>query len=582
MKTWNFRPSPPSLPDNSLAEKLQVSQTLLSILWGRGFTEYHDLENFLTASLRHLTPPQQWPGFPEAAQILAQALCAGKKLAVWGDYDVDGITATTLVLDVLEAHHIEALWHLPDRHSEGYGLNIPAIEMLAAQGAEILLTVDCGISDVAAIARARELGMTVVLSDHHLPPSELPPAHAICNPRLDPEQSPCVHLAGVGVAFFLMAALNPLLTEHTGVRYKMDAVLDLVALGTLADIVRLSGENRLLVKGGLRAIANAARPGMAALKKVSGIEENAPLSSGQVSFRLAPRINAAGRMGHASLALHLLRSPTIAKALPLAEQLDTLNTERRQEEERIFEEAKEQAQNHITQGRMGLVLHSPQWHSGIIGIVASRIAEEFSRPTFIVCDDNNTLKGSGRSFGEFHLHATLTEIQAHMLSFGGHRMAAGLRLAPEKLLSFTDAFDACVQSFFGNTPPQEQLLLEGELDFSHAGSMAFVKELEMLQPFGPGNAEPVFASPILTIQERRPLGRNSDHILLHLRDESTQRTLQAKAWRQATTFPPEMCGQKIRVAYSPRLDMYNGIPSIDLHIRDWQPATPDQKSTRTL
>ena len=227
MKRWLFREPPAGSPPRGLARELSISPLLLDILWRRGLDSPEELDAYLSARLPDLVPPSRWPQFPQAAEVISKALLDGKKLAVWGDYDVDGITSSTLVLDVLEAHGLEALWHVPDRRSEGYGLNIPAIEELAAQGCGILLTVDCGISDMAAVARARELGMTVVISDHHLPPPELPPADAICNPRLGPEDDmPCPHLAGVGVAFFLMAAVNAALAPHTGRRFKMDKVLD--------------------------------------------------------------------------------------------------------------------------------------------------------------------------------------------------------------------------------------------------------------------------------------------------------------------------------------------------------------------
>ena len=566
MKTWLHRPLPRNaLPQSNWAERLNISPFLLDILWRRGLGSPEEIDAFLSPGLRRLAPPEEWPGMECSAQTLAGGLLAGKKFAVWGDYDVDGVSSAALVRDVLATHGIASTVHLPDRR-EGYGLNNASLEQLAAQGVQMLLTVDCGISDVQAVSRARELGICVVISDHHLPPPELPKAHAICNPRL--AACPCPQLAGVGVAFFLMSALNSLLAPHTGVRHDMRETLDLVALGTLADVARLSGQNRILVKNGLLKIAQASRPGMAALKKICGFTPAAALSGSQVVFSLAPRLNAAGRLGQARLAFDLLCAADYDSALDLARALDDMNTQRRAEEERMYLEARAQAREHSS--AMGLVLYKPDWHSGIIGIVASRIVEDMYRPALILCDDQGSLKGSGRSVCEFDLYEALAGLEDLFLAFGGHKLAAGLRLEYGRLEELRARFDAAARKNLGETPLTPSLILDGELRFDKAVDFAFLKELELLQPFGSGNAEPVFSSPPLMIRKRRAFGSEKNHVVLEVEDTSCGIRLHAKAWLQAEALPDSVRGRHIRLAYTPRMDTWNGAPSVDVRIKDWK------------
>lgn len=554
---------PPDLAET--AARLDISSFLASLLWQRGFTSADDMALYLAPNLRHLTPPAQWPGLTEAADILAAALLAGKNFLVWGDYDVDGITSTALVKEFLANHGFAARHHIPSRLEEGYGLTVPTVERLAAEGVGLLLTVDCGISDVAAVARARELGITVVISDHHLPGDILPPAHAICNPRLS--ECPCQSLAGVGVAFMLMAALNAALVNAGRVRVDMRPLLDLVALGTLADVVELSPQNRILTKNGMLALGGGGRPGIAALKNVCNQAPTAMLGSGQVVYMLAPRINAAGRLGKSDIALELLLTRDRAEAARLASQLDGLNSARREEEKRILEEAMQQAETQAAAGRMGLVLHAPHWHPGIIGIVASRIVDALHRPTVVLCDDRLHIKGSGRSVAGFDLHGALSACADLFLAFGGHRQAAGLTLAPGLLQAFSERFDRHTLSVLGHTPAPPQVTVDCELPFTLAADFMLLKELELLQPFGPSNPEPVFTSPPVEVKavHTRPNGLT----LMEFKEQSSGITLRAKSWRDQKTVTPSMKGALVRLAYTPRIDRYNGAATVDLKLRDW-------------
>jgi single-stranded-DNA-specific exonuclease len=402
--------------------------------------------------------------------------------------------------------------------------------------------------------------MTVVVTDHHLPGESLPPADAMVNPRLG--DSPSGDLAGVGVAFLLAAAMNNILPgDKTDVR----GFLDLVALGSIADVVPLSGLNRILVKNGLLLIAEAPRPGIAALKEASSYNPRAPLTAGQAAFGLAPRINAAGRMGEADAALELMLAPSLETARPIAARLDAMNTERRKVEDEIFTEAAEQAAEQ--KDRAALVLHSPDWHSGVVGIVASRLVEVYYRPVIVLCTEDGRLKGSGRSVSEVDLYSALAECAEHLERFGGHRQAAGMALSPENLKAFSDAFEAAVAGQTGGETLHASLFVDGELDFSEI-DFTLLKELDLLQPFGMGNPEPVFVSPKVAVLDHRVFGKN--HVKLSLRDEAAGVTLTAKAWRQAENMPADMRGRVLRVVFTPKIDYYGGVPTIDLNIKDWR------------
>lgn len=575
------------VPDtiDAMAQDLGITRVIAELLWRRGYESAQDMDRFLSPGLRHLPQPAAIPGLSESAEVLARELMAGARFCVWGDYDVDGITATALVKDFFakrlgpEVAAQQIGHYLPNRVNDGYGLNLDGVERLAGQGVRLLLTVDCGISAVAEVARARELGMTVVVSDHHLPPDELPKAHGICNPRLcggacaDACTGLC-NLAGVGVAFMLMAALNRLLP---GQPVDMRQFLDLVALGTVADVVDLTGPNRILVKNGLLLIKEARRPGIASLKVYSGYDKLADLGAGQIGFGLAPRINAAGRMDDPQTALSMLLAPDMDTANPLASKLDGLNAQRRSEEQAILEEALAQAEEQ--KERLGLVLAAEHWHPGVIGIVASRVVERHYKPVLMLCREDapdepggGHWKGSGRSVAEFDLHEGLSGLERLFLGYGGHRQAAGLSMRLENLDALREGFHLAVEAALGPTPLKPSLKLDRELSFGDI-SFTLLKELEMLQPFGMGNPEPLFVSPPVLVKDYRVFGK--DHVKLNLAEQvgadagRPGAVLPAKAWRKANDLPREVLGKLMRFAFTPRIDRFDGIPKIELQVKDW-------------
>lgn len=563
---WKPRGEKTAPPDAArLADELEVSELIVEILANRGLSGAEEMDRFLSPLLRHMAPPSEIPGLTEGAETLARGLAEGRTLCVWGDYDVDGITATALVKEFFALHGMDVRHHLPNRMEEGYGLNVPHIEKLHSEGVDMLLTVDCGISDMEAVARARELGMIVVVSDHHLPGETLPDADAVCDPRLG-EEGPYADLAGVGVALLLMAALNPLLP---GEPVDWRPLLDLVALGTIADVVSLTGQNRILVKNGLLLIKDAKRPGMAALKVVSDYERQAELGAGQIGFNIAPRINAAGRMGDPEKALNLLLSKDFDTAMPIAEELNAINLERRRQEQDISDEAMQQAES--MRQRAGLVLYGDHWHPGIIGIVASRVVEKFYRPTLLLCApeaSGGLLKGSGRSISEFNLYAGLQAVGDLLEGFGGHKQAAGLTVSPDNLEALRRRFHDHVVETLGPEPLTPTLKLDHELGFANINN-TLLKELELLQPYGMGNPEPVFATKPVKVVEYATFGREREHVKLVLEDPETGTRLSGKAWRSAKTLTREAYGRTMRFAFTPKIDRFRGIPKIDLRIRDW-------------
>lgn len=552
-----------ALDDESLrrmAERLEVSPLLIHLLTLRGLTRESDMDTFLSPGLRHLHGLDKWPGIEDGAALLCSAIEAGRRIAVWGDYDVDGITATALVKDFLAGRGVDVTHYIPDRLDFGYGLHVDGIRALAAQGVGLLLTVDCGIANIEEIREAKRLGMQVIVTDHHLPGQVLPEADVIINPKL--EGWPTPNLAGVGVGFLLMGAVNRLLP---GPAADIRDCLDLVALGTVADVVPLDDQNRILVKNGLLLIKEGRRPGIQALKEISGMSPDETVGTGSIGFALAPRINAAGRIGDPDLAVRLLLARDPEEARQLAAKLDKLNTKRKLEEQRILEEAITQAETQLH--LPGLVLHSEHWHSGIIGIVASRIVERFHRPCLILTKENGIFKGSGRSTPSFDLYQALLACKQCLHKFGGHRQAAGLKLEPFQLANLKKLFAWAVEEQLGANPAPPVLELDAELPFSMV-TATLLKELDLLQPYGQGNPRPIFLSPPLSVLRHRFFSQKK-HLELHLSDSTDGATMRGVAWRQGERWQDaSLSGRRIRIAYTPRLSRFNGLQQIELAVQD--------------
>jgi len=552
-----------------LGRELGIHPLAARVLASRGLADVGAAERFLAPRLEDLPDPFSMRGMEPAVARIARAVGAGERIACYGDYDVDGVTSTVLLAGFLGAAGADVVTYTPHRLVEGYGLNCAAVGRLATQGVRLLVTLDCGITSVAEVEEARRLGVDVVVVDHHTVPVELPAAAAILNPHQPGCGYPSKHLAAVGVTFNLALALRRRLRE--GGRFgpsrpepNLKDVLDLVALGTVADVVPLLEVNRVLVRWGLAEIARARRPGLRALKRVAGIAEGGPVSAGQVGFRLAPRINAAGRLDDAGRGVRLLLARDESAAAPLAEELDHENRARQDIERQMLEEALADAADRVASGARGLVLARDGWHPGVVGIVASRVVERFHRPAVLVGVAGGVGKGSGRGIEGFHLYDALAACSAHLTRFGGHRHAAGLTVDAAAIEAYREAFEREASSRLADEDLVPRTRIEGWVDAALLDESA-AGDLDRLAPFGAGNPEPVFGLRTRAARVRQ-VGAGGAHLKLTLAD------------RDAIGFSLgdrlHLCGGPVEAAVTLGFDDWNGSRRLQLRVRDLR-ASPN-------
>jgi single-stranded-DNA-specific exonuclease len=487
-----------------VAKSFHLPQQLGEILYIRGVTTLAAVEQFLHPQLSMLPSPITMKGMNDAVNLLLAAYRAGRPILIHGDYDVDGITATSLLTAFFQEIGLPTAYVIPNRLQERYGLSEQSIDRLLGQidhqvGGGILITVDCGISALAEVEYAKQQGLQVIITDHHEPQVELPQADAILNPKQQDCPFPFDQLAGVGVAFFLVMAMRKAFTEQgliDGTQINLKKYLDLVALGTVADVVPLVGINRILVRAGLEVLSEKKRPGIFALCQRCGIADREVLAE-DISFKLAPRINASGRLGAPLVGVDLLLAKTSQEAQGPAETLDRFNAERKQLEFDAIEAVELQCQQQVRSGIDGLAVYQQGCHPGVLGIVASRVAERFQRPVIIFTDEQageggTSLKGSGRSIAGIHLFQLLEQCKEFIDQYGGHAMAIGLTIEQLHLEAFAHLFNQQVSRC-------SEVLSQGrgvEIDYHFTEkkylTRFFARALQSLQPFGEGNPEPTF------------------------------------------------------------------------------------------
>ena len=528
------------------------------MLINRGLTTPEAAQAFLTPGRGQIHDPFRLKGMKEAVALIRTRLQSGGPIMIYGDYDADGVTATATLVLALRALGAEVAYYIPDRFSEGYGLNAGALRSIRARGYDFVVTVDTGVSAVAEAQLARELGMTLVVTDHHEPGPALPEVPALVNPRRPDCTYPFKGLAGAGVAFKLALALEaPNVWD----------LLDIVTLGTVADLMPLVDENRALVREGLSRLGATHRPGLRALMQVAGVQ--APVSAGHVGFALGPRINALGRMSSAEAGVELLLTDDPVRAMELARRLDAENRARQDIEAAILEEALAQAAALPPEEReYALVLAGEGWHHGVVGICASRVLEVYHRPTILLSIEGDEVRGSARSIPGFHIQRALLQMADLFTRFGGHAAAAGLSLRGRDLIP---ELRRRMNRLAAEWLQPEDLVPEQRVDaFVPLDQIdeRLVTELAALEPFGLGNPAPVLATDGLQVVEGRAIGRDGKHLKLQLRSDKDRISppVEAVGWNMAAVMPDP--GQRIAVAYQPEINTYMGRSRIQLVLKD--------------
>ncbi|NTW58497.1 MAG: single-stranded-DNA-specific exonuclease RecJ [Nitrospirae bacterium] len=564
-----------------LSEQAGIHPLIARLMVARGITDAAAALVFLSRDLSSLSDPRALRGMDRAVGRIRQAISSGEPITVYGDYDVDGVTGAALLFLALRELGARIDSYIPDRMTEGYGLNEEALGRIKASGAALVITVDCGISAVNQAAAARALGLDLIITDHHESaavhwegqspaPGVLPEAFAIIHPGLvQPGTSDAVRdgiggLTGVGVAFKLAQALTDLPAGDE----RMKQYLDLVTLGTIADIGRITGENRVLVKHGLDILSSEPprlRPGIAALKQVANLSGK-KVSVGTVGYTLAPRINASGRLERADTAFRLMTTDSPDEALHLATMLDRVNRERQAVEEAIWGSARELCLQADMANTGAFILSSDDWHPGVIGIVASRIVEEFYRPAALISVKDGVGKGSARSIPGFDLYQGLSACSDLLLGFGGHKYAAGLTVAEDQIQSLRERLSAAVLEQIGPNGFVRTLSIDAPVTFNDL-TFDLLSDIERMAPFGQGNPEPRFGAKGLEVLSLRPV-KDNKHLKLRLRQQNGI-SFDAIAFNKGESLGSRLrTGTQVAAVFTPRINTWNGMTNIQLEIRD--------------
>jgi single-stranded-DNA-specific exonuclease len=548
---------------------LGVTPLTAKLLVSRGITEEDQARDYLNLSLKNLPDPFLMKDMDKGVALVLDAIINKRKITVWGDYDVDGTTGATLLERFFKEMDVDVTVYQPNRSTEGYGINPQGIEKLFNEGRELIISVDCGISSFEAAQKAKELGLTLVVTDHHRPKEELPVADAVINPNRNDDESGLGVLAGVGVGFYFAIALRKSLREQgffeNHAEPNLRKLLDLVAVGTIADVASLTGVNRILVKEGLKVLEHTDKPGFKSLMEKANVKT--PILPYAVGFQIGPRINAAGRVGSPEIAFRLLSTESKSEADKLASELEAMNSKRRGLQESVWTEVKEKVEElKDLKNLRSLVVASPDWHEGVIGIVASKMVERYSRPSIVITiPEEGPAKGSVRTFGKIQILNVIEACKEHLLEFGGHAAAAGLTIEIEKLEDFKKAFNDELLKL-DESEFKKDIVGDLDVDVSELSSQV-VKEIELLGPFGQGNPEPVFFT---DVRSEKALLLKGKHMKLKVssKDQKRKQGLDAIGFNLGETHDLPDEGGNIRLAFTAGLNAWAGKISLQLSIKD--------------
>jgi single-stranded-DNA-specific exonuclease len=561
---WRLSDVDPAIRERLSAE-LRLPPILSQILTSREILDVDEAKRFLSPSLADLHNPFLMKDIRKGVARLLRALRKGERMVVYGDYDADGITSVVLLLEFLHLLDPTVTYHIPDRIGEGYSLNRAAIDRFREQGVGLIITVDCGISDPEEVAYAKSLGIDTIILDHHEVPAVLPDAEAVINPHRTDCPFPFKDLAAVGIAFNFIIALRGTLRDEGFWKDRsypnLRQYLDLVALGTIGDISPLVDENRIFAKIGLELISEGRRTGLRALKEVCGIDGQV-IDSARASYSLIPRINAAGRIASPREAVDMLLTEDDEKAHRLARQLDVYNRRRQDIEREILDEIIREIEETLDPQARSLVFASARWHPGVIGIVASRLVDRYYRPAILISLKDGIGKGSGRSIADFDIYRGLQRCNSLLLSYGGHRFAAGISIREEHIPDFRDLLESVIQDATEASDMVSQTLIDAECrlqDITHG----LLSQIETLAPYGSGNPEPVLCTRNVSVVSPSVVGNN------HLRMRINGNGVHCNSiWFSRGDYLESITGLPVDIAFTPQINTWNGFSDIQLKMHD--------------